>query len=158
MALDDLDQVLEPASRARRLTRFRRGVAATDPGSKLVRTAMTVPAVAVRASCHVSVAVDAFMRTGMHHLVVVDENSRAVGVVAHEHVTAAWLDPESRRAGRIEQVLAGSQPTATPDMTVRAAARLMVARNVDVLPVVSSEGAVQGVLTASDIVALVAGP
>ena len=126
------------------------------PGARLVGTAMSVPAVAIRASCHLSVAVDAFVRTGMRHLVVVDDEARAVGIVSYEHVSSAWLDPESRRAGRVEQVVVRPQPAATPEMTVRAAARLMVAEQVDVLPVVSEDGLLQGVLTALDVVALVA--
>lgn len=112
--------------------------------------------VAVCADCHLSVAVDRFAGTGLHHLVVVDRDGRAAGLLTHERVAAALAraapapsdsGPRRRRGGGV--VLA-------PLASARQAARLMLDQNVRALPVVRGDGVLVGVLSWTDLVALLA--
>jgi len=123
-----------------------------------VRAVMSTTVVAVQGGCHLSVAVDTFVRTGLRHLVVVDAEGRSGGVLSHEHVTAAWLDTRSHTAPRVEDVATDPETYVTADATVQQAARLMRDTGVDAVPVVRRDGRLIGVLTRTDLVRLLAGP
>lgn len=123
-----------------------------------VRSVMSSTVVAVRSACHLSVAVDTFLRTGLRHLVVVDAEGRSGGILSYDGVAAAWLDPASRRASRVHEIVTDPDTTADPDASVQQVARLMVNARLDALPVVQRDGRLVGVVTRSDLVRLLAGP
>ena len=123
-----------------------------------VRSVMSSTVVAVRSVCHLSVAVDTFLRTGLRHLVVVDAEGRSGGIVSYDGVAAAWLDPDSRRASQVYELVTDPDTTADPDASVQQVARLMVNARLDAVPVVERDGRLVGIVTRSDLVRLLAGP
>ena len=104
------------------------------------------------------VAVDTFLRTGLRHLVVVDAEGRSGGIVSYDGVAAAWLDPDSRRASQVYELVTDPDTTADPDASVQQVARLMVNARLDAVPVVERDGRLVGIVTRSDLVRLLAGP
>ena len=121
-----------------------------------VRAVMSSAVVAVQSRCPVSEAVDTFVRTGLRHLVVVDAQGRSVGILSHERVTAAWLDPASPRVSRVHEVVSDPDTSVHADTTVHQVARLMWASGLDAVPVVGREGRLIGVVTRTDLVRLLA--
>lgn len=127
------------------------------PGTEpLVEEIMTSRLIAIRSDAELGVAVDTFLRHGKRHLLVVDPDRTCRGLVSAEHVLAALATagPGSRHVGaHVPAVLSRVHRTAP----VREAARIMLADLVDALPVVDDDGRVVGVVTWTDILAMVAG-
>ena len=123
-----------------------------------VRAVMSSTVVAVRGDCHLSVAVDTFVRTGLRHLVVVDTEGRSGGILSHERVTAAWLDARVRSGHQVQDIATDPDTYVETDATVQDVARLMRDTGLDAVPVVRRDGRLVGVLTRTDLVALLAGP
>jgi acetoin utilization protein AcuB len=113
--------------------------------------------VAIRSDCDLRVALDTFERTALRHLVVVDPDRSCLGVLSHEQALAA-LDVFRRHQARVADLVPSRCPRLHRDATVRRAAAAMLLELVDALPVVDDAGRVVGIVTWSDIVALVAVP
>lgn len=113
--------------------------------------------VAIRSDCDLTVALDTFGRTALRHLVVVDPDRSCLGVLSHEQALAA-VDVFHARRGRVGDLVPSRRPRLHRDATVRRAAEAMLLELVDALPVVDDAGRVVGIVTWSDIVALVASP
>jgi CBS-domain-containing membrane protein len=138
--------------------------AATEPGrpdedlrQTRVSQVMSTAVVAVRSSSHLDTLADWFTGTGLRHLVVVDACDHVVGLVSHERVIAAWFDPLSRRPTCADDVVEANGAHLRPASTVQEAAQLMTALELHAVPVVHEDGRVAGVLTQTDLVALLAG-
>lgn len=127
-----------------------------DPRYTPVAAVMSTPVVAIRADCHLSVAVSRFVGTGVRQLVVVDSEGRPAGLVSHEHVGAAWLEPRETRPTRVEQMVDAVGISVSPQASVGSAARLMVAHSAHAVPVVGPSGVLVGVVTYTDLVRLLA--
>jgi len=130
----------------------------TDDNIRLtpVRTVMSAPVVAIEAGCNLKVAVDAFVRTGLRHLVVVDSAGRSAGIVTFDQVTAAWLDPRTLRPVTVQEVAGTRSVWVAPDTCVHDAAVVMARHHLDAVPVVELSGLLVGVLTLSDLLRLLA--
>jgi CBS domain-containing protein len=122
----------------------------------LVQDIMTRRLVAIRSDAELTVAVDAFWRHGRRHLLVVDADRRCRGLVSAEHVLAALAT-----AGPGRRTVGAHLPPGPPRVhrhaPVREAAQVMLTELVDALPVVDDDGRVVGVVTWTDILAMVAG-
>ena len=127
-----------------------------EPGETLVADIMSRRIVAIRSDADLSVALDAFLRTALRHLLVVDPDRTCRGLLSAEHALAA-LGTSGARHHRVADHVAHGQPRVHHAAPVREAAALMVCELVDALPVVDDDGRVIGVVTWSDIVAMVAG-
>ncbi len=125
-----------------------------DLRDRLVVDVMSTTVVAVHAGARLSAAVDVFLRTGARHLVVVDQDGRPVGLLTHERVSAAWLDPRPAHAATTAELAVTRDVVVQPWTTVRTAARLMRDLALDAVPVVDDDGLVVGVLTLLDLVGL----
>jgi len=87
------------------------------------------------------------MRTGrFHHLIVVDRD-RVVGVISQRDLGGTQ---EIMPAGRVDGVMRSSVITIGPELSLRAAARLLRGHNIGCLPVVDGKELV-GILTTSDL-------
>jgi CBS domain-containing protein len=128
-----------------------------DPDAVPVAEVMSPAVVAIRADCHLSVAVDRFAITGVRQLVVVDAEGRLAGLVSHERVGAAWLEPRGSKPTWVHQVVEASGLSVPPQTSVREVAQLMVRHGAHAVPVVDSAGALVGVVTHTDLVRLLAG-
>jgi len=94
--------------------------------------------------------------TGLRHLVVVDGDGRVAGILTHERVAAAWLEPHSHRPMRVQDAVEAGGVFLVPSTSAREAARLMLDHGVHALPVVRDDGVLVGVLSWTDLVALLA--
>jgi acetoin utilization protein AcuB len=122
----------------------------------LVADVMSSPPVVVRTHDSLWRAMDRFLATGLRHLVVLDESDVVIGVLDDRAVVSEWardaLGLHQRTVGALMRASATRTVAVTRETPVQEAARLMLERRVDALPVVGSDGRVVGVLTGSDLV------
>src|SRR4029079_8670309 len=121
---------------------------------------MSAPLVIVRDYDTIWHAVDRFVQSGLHHLVVLDPDDALVGVLDDRGVLAEWpLDAAGLHHRTIGELLrsqeiagAGVVPRRHPAVSVRQAGLLMLDLRVDALAVVDDLGTVVGILTSTDLV------
>jgi len=131
--------------------------APVEPDTTETRVAdiMSRRIVAIRSDADLSVALDTFLRTALRHLVVVDPDRTCRGLLSAEQVLASL--GTTRRGRHVGDHVPAEQPRVHRAASVRQAAGVMIFELVDALPVVDDDGRVVGVVTWSDIVAMVAG-
>jgi CBS domain-containing protein len=123
-----------------------------------VRDAMSAVPFVVRDHDTIWAAVERFVQTGVHHLIVLDEQDHLVGVLDDRRVLAEWptdvLGPHHRTLGETLRRHAGDarERRTTPAVSLRTAAQQMLDLRVDALVVVDDVGAVLGILTGTDII------
>ncbi len=132
-----------------------------------VRDVMTCNPISVELDAGFKQMVEILETNRISALPVVDRSRFVMGVVSeadllvkeeHDDIGGAhWFESSKRRAARRRQsgetardLMSSPAVTATPDMSVVAAARLMHERGVKRLPVVDGEGRLAGILTRSD--------
>jgi CBS domain-containing protein len=126
----------------------------------IVHDVMSAPLVIVRDYDTIWHAVDRFVQTGLHHLVVLDPEDALVGVLEDRGVLAEWpLDAAGMHHRTIGELLrsrelagAGGVPRTNPGLSVRQAGLLMLDLQVDALAVVDDLGKVVGILTSTDLI------
>ena len=101
-----------------------------------------------------------FEKGKFHHLLVVEEE-RLLGVISDRDVLKAvspFLDTLAEQARdlstlkkRAHQIMSRKPITITKDRDLKDAARLMLRENISCLPVVSSDGEIEGIVTWKDI-------
>ena len=124
-----------------------------------MRDVMSAPLVVVRDYDTIWHALDRFVQTGLHHLVVLDSEDELVGVLDDRGVLAEWpLDAAGMHHRTIGELLrsrenpsAGGVPTTNPAISVRQAGLLMLDLGVDALAVVDDRGRIVGILTSTDL-------
>ena len=125
-----------------------------------VHDVMSAPLVIVRDYDTIWHAVDRFVQTGLHHLVVLDPEDALVGVLEDRGVLAEWpLDAAGMHHRTIGELLrsresagGGGVPRTQPAVSLRQAGLLMLDLQVDALAVVDDLGKVVGILTSSDLI------
>lgn len=125
----------------------------------LVRTVMSRPAVAIGEDATLADALRAFTISGLRHLVVIDNAGRCIGLLADRTLAGAWaLDPMCFDDVSVARVLEPEAPMVTATATIAQAARVMHRVATDAVVVVDEVGHPLGVLTAGDLIALLAKP
>jgi len=118
---------------------------------------MSRPVVAVRADCGLSEALRLLVAHGLRHLAVVDGAGRCRGVLADRAVAAAWArDPLGLDRWRAADVLPSVAAALDAGATVGDVARFMHHHQVDAVAVVAGEGQPVGIVTATDLINLLA--
>lgn len=125
-----------------------------------VQDVMSAPVVIVRDYDTIWHAVDRFVKTGLHHLVVLDAEDRLVGVLDDRTVLAEWpFDAAGMHHRTIGELLraghaAGSVtvPQTQPAISLRLAGLMMLDLSVDALAVVDELDRVVGILTSTDLI------
>jgi CBS domain-containing protein len=124
-----------------------------------VRDVMSAPLVVVRDYDTIWHALDRFVQTGFHHLVVLDAKDALVGVLDDRGVLAGWPLELGMHHGTIGELLRSSAgaagpvvPRTHPEVSVRRAGLLMLDLSVDALAVVDDFGRVVGILTSTDLI------
>jgi len=101
----------------------------------------------------------------IRHIPVVDAQKRCVGLITHRDLLRVSISSRSSRIAKVErgqhlwtipisEVMQSEVQTIGPDAPVRTAARLMRAKKIGCLPVVS-EGRLIGILTEYDLLKLI---
>lgn len=126
-------------------------------GARPVIEVMSRPVVCIRGRSSLAEALDGLVRSGRRHLVVVDDDDRCVGVLADRIVAAVWAN-DPTRLSRVQVAAVLDDPPAVLGMTgtVGDAARLMKASASDAVTVVDRHDVPVGIVTATDLVALLA--
>ena len=124
-----------------------------------VSDVMSVSLVVVRDYDTIWHALDRFVQTGLHHLVVLDPEDRLVGVLDDRGVLAGWpldIGMHHRTIGELLRSADGSPmsgvPRTHPEVSVRRAGLLMLDLGVDALAVVDHVDKVVGILTSTDLI------
>jgi len=95
---------------------------------------------------------------GVRHLVVVDHTGRCVGVLADRSIAAAWArDPMGLERWHVADVLPAAAAVVDVGATVGEVARLMHRHGVDAVAVLAHLGSPIGIVTATDLVNVLAG-
>lgn len=120
---------------------------------------MSQPVVAIRGGDPLSRALQAYAAAGVRHVAIVDDDNRCLGLLRDRSVVAAWLHYPMHFDGLTAQdVLDADQPIAAESSTIRDTARIMHRCGSDAVVVVDSDLRPIGIVTASDLVALIAKP
>ena len=125
----------------------------------IVRDVMSSPLVVVRDYDTIWHAVDRFVQTGLHHLVVLNPEDVLVGVLDDRCVLAEWpLDAAGMHHRTIGELLRSRDgdrneaPRTHDTVSIRQAGVQMLELRVDALVVVDSFGRAVGILTSTDLV------
>ncbi|NUS57519.1 MAG: CBS domain-containing protein [Streptomycetaceae bacterium] len=128
-----------------------------EVGDGDITTVMSHPAVVVRDRDPLDHVLRAYAATGLRHLAVVDDTGTCVGLISDRAVTAAWVrDPMLFDHLTAGQVLDETAPIVQENETIRLAARVMHVCGTDAVVVVDRAGRPAGLLTAADLVGLLA--
>jgi CBS domain-containing protein len=129
----------------------------TRPARKHIINVMSKPPIVVSGRELLDDALVKMISAGVRHLVVVDEAGRCVGVLSDRAITAVWATDFNALAVRnVASALDGEPATISVLNEVIDAAILMRAQGVDALAVTDTEGRPLGIVTGSDLVALLA--
>ena len=128
-----------------------------DLVSQPVTRIMSSPAVAIVGSARLRSQLAALTRTELRHLVVVDERSRCVGVLADRAIAAAWAaDPSALECVAVAAALEPRPAVVGADATVGEVARVMHTDGVDAVAVIDRTGRPIGLVTGGDLIASMA--
>lgn len=125
------------------------------PASRITaREVMSTPVVCVRSDVTVWRARQVLANAGFRHLVVLS-GERCIGVIDEQDITASMLALNGGRQ-RVVDVLNTRSVSVHEDEPIEQVAELVLRSPSHAVPVVDHDGHVAGLVTASDIVALVA--
>ncbi|MEU8006066.1 CBS domain-containing protein [Catellatospora sp. NPDC049111] len=123
---------------------------------RAIRVVMTAAPLCVNSNTLLGDALAEMAAASLRHLVVVDCAGRCAGVLSDRCIVAAWAaDPEALTCQRVSSLLE-SPAAVVDDATVADAAKLMRTAAVDAVAVVDSRCVPVGIVTGSDLVALLA--
>jgi CBS domain-containing protein len=136
-----------------------------DPGpqpdrvtGRPVREVMATPILAVSLGTALGDVLQAMLRMDRRHVVVIDHEGHCVGILGDRAVAAAWAhDPSALSRRQAGQFLETRASVVAPQATVREVAAVMIRDDVDAVAVVNPAGEPIGIVTGSDLVALMAG-
>jgi predicted transcriptional regulator len=129
-----------------------------DPlGRRPVNAVMTSPVICVTGSMSLGDALRTMVNTHCRHLVVVDADGHCRGVLADRAVAAAWAhNPDALGVTPVISVLDPNPALVGESTNLAAVASRMRSAGVDAVAVVDVEGRPVGIVTGSDLVALLA--
>ena len=116
----------------------------------LVRDRMSTHPVTIRSDADYKVALTLMQDKEMHHVPVLDEHDKLVGIVAERDLLLAAAH-HLQSAVEVGEVMHRGVMTATGDMPIAEAAALMVEHRIGGLPVVDGAQRVVGVITETDM-------
>lgn len=131
------------------------------PSRKLTARAaadvMSGPVASVSEDTVLGDALRTMVRLRQRHLVVVDGEGRCVGVLADRTIAAEWArNPASLSVRRVGSTLAEPPAVVGPRAKVLDVARFMRATGTDAVAVADTDGQPLGIVTGTDLVALLA--
>jgi len=124
--------------------------ATIESHAMLVRDHMTPRPITLSVDTDFKSALRIMQDHAIHHLPVIDRAKKLAGIVAERDLLLAAVCYLGA-AVDIAQVMHRDVVTATPDMSVSAAATLMLRRKIGGLPVLDARNRVVGVITETDI-------
>lgn len=129
---------------------------------KTVAAIMTIEPVVGSRTSTVSQVLRLFTEFPVHHLPIVDENNRLIGIVSSNDLPKVFLQLCSRkdkvpmdlnaidRAISISEIMTPNPRTVTSDTTIKEAAKIFATHKFMAMPVVDN-GRLLGILSAKDV-------
>jgi len=108
---------------------------------------MSTAVVTMRPTDSVAIAAREMRLAAIRHLVVVDGTGRPVGVLSSHDVVAALAKGDDPS---VADVMSRHLVTTRPDEPAEHAVGAMIDRKIDCLPVLGEDGALVGIVTATD--------
>ncbi len=115
--------------------------------------ALVRPAVTCREDDSVEVVAKKIIQQNVNHIVVVDEESRLLGIVTSWDITRAVANGKKG----LREIITRKVITASPQEPVEAASRRLAQHNISALPVIDDGRKVLGIITSEDLSKLVGG-
>jgi predicted transcriptional regulator len=132
-------------------------LAGTQAASRSVASVMSSPVAAVRGNQVLGDALRIMVGHGVRHLVVIDGLGRCVGVLADRTIASVWATDAMWLSTRsVAEVLEPVAPTVGTGAHVLQVARVMRKTGTDGVAVVDEAGVAVGIVTGSDLIALLA--
>jgi len=128
-----------------------------------VKTLMTGTPVALEVDAPALAALDLMIEHGFRHLPVIDSKRRVIGVVGFDDLRAAFPIPLSLSAPpsseerpellelSVSEVMTDAPITIHAEQSAEQAAAIMLDKRIGCLPVVDSEGRLDGILSETDL-------
>ncbi|BCB89765.1 CBS domain-containing protein [Phytohabitans suffuscus] len=135
----------------------RQGRYGGELAARAVADVMSAPVASVTADTVLGDALRMMVRLRRRHLVVVDGEGRCVGVLADRTIAAEWArNPASLSARAVGSTLAEPPAVVGRRAKVLDVARFMRASGTDAVAVADADGQPLGIVTGTDLVALLA--
>jgi CBS domain-containing protein len=129
--------------------------AVRQPSRRPVTDVMSSPVDAVSQDMLLGDALRMMVRQRRRHLAVLDHDGGCVGVLADRAIAAAWAnDPASLSTSPVRSAVPAVPTVIGPSAKVMDVARLMGTTGVDAVAVVDTEDRPVGIVTGTDLVAL----
>jgi CBS domain-containing protein len=123
--------------------------------NRSVAEIMSQPVVALTPDRVLDEALHALVRFGIRHLAVVHRGGRCLGIISDRMIVSAWAHNMScLGVRRVRDLLEPEPATVHPQTTVAEVARVMAQLRVDAVAVTEPDGTLTGIVTGSDLVAL----
>jgi len=129
---------------------------------QVVQDIMSSPPVTISMDTTMEQVRAVFESRGFHHLIVVEEDHRCVGVLSDRdllHTVSPFVGKMAERPADVNslkrkahQVMSRKLISVRPNTQLRAAARIMLDYNISCLPVVNPDRRCVGIVTIRDIV------
>lgn len=130
--------------------------------SQVVQNIMSSPPVTITMDTTMEQVRAIFEARGFHHLIVVEEDNRCVGVLSDRdllHTVSPFVGKMAERPSDVNslkrkahQVMSRKLISVRPNTQLRAAARIMLDYNISCLPVVNPGRRCVGIITIRDVV------
>jgi CBS domain-containing protein len=131
---------------------------AEELARRSVTGVMSSPVASVSEDMLLGDALRVMVRLRHRHLVVVDGDGRCVGILADRAVASAWAeDPTSLSVRPVRSALPKAPALVGAQAKVLDVARLMRSAGADAVAVVDGTGQPMGIVTGTDLVALLTG-
>jgi CBS domain-containing protein len=128
-----------------------------NPTKRRITGIMSSPVTTIAQGKSLGLALSTMVYAGLRHLAVVDDDGKCRGVLSDRAIAAAWAtDPACLSYLPVSSVVEPMPPLLREESTVLDAARMMRRYAIDAVVVVDAAGAPVGIVTGSDLVALLA--
>ncbi len=116
-----------------------------------VSEVMTVDTMTLRPNQSFTDVVALMANRSFHHVLVVDDDERLRGVISDRDVLRALSRTPNWNKKSVSEIMTRKSVTTTPDSLISTAAHEMLAKRINCLPVIDTEGRVCGILTSTDL-------
>jgi len=120
-------------------------------GPRCVAELMTNEAMTLDSAQSLADVVALMAARSFHHVLVVDSDDRLRGVVSDRDVLRALSHTPNWNKKSVSEIMTQESVTTTPDTPISVAAREMLAKHINCLPVIGADGRVCGILTSTDL-------
>ena len=118
---------------------------------------MSASLVVVHADDSLLMAWESMSATGVHHLPVLDGN-RLLAIISERELAMQWvIEPLAQQRRQIRELARHRPAQVGPDEDLRHVADCMRVSDTDAVAVTGRDGSLQGLITAKDVLAAVAG-